>query len=110
MSSIITEPTLAHHVGETVKIRSRDYFEAHQDEDGVAEFDDGGTVLPSMLAFAGKSARITRIDPFGEYELDIDSGEYGWADSLLEGLCPACGNADDVTCEECAATEGRAKR
>lgn len=71
-------------IGDRVKIRPREFFEEARDEDGMIELEDGEVVLDEMLAFSGQVARIDKIDPFGEFSLDIDKGEYGWSAEMFE--------------------------
>lgn len=67
-------------IGDKVRVRedlscARDYFRAD------------GTCLDcskTMLKYRGEKATVVNIDKAGDYDLDIDCGEYYWTDTMLE--------------------------
>ena len=78
----LLEPPL-HYVGERVQIRGRGHFQLLADVDGIIEAGDEVFVEP-MFAYCGEWARITGLDPFGSFLLDIDKGEFGWSGAMFE--------------------------
>lgn len=68
-------------VGDIVKIRS-DLVEGkiYNMTDDPVICDE---VTPSMMKYCGMNATITNIF-FGEYEIDLDGGNWCWTDTMFE--------------------------
>jgi hypothetical protein len=77
------KPRVRHYVGERVRVKSKDFFIAQRDSDGVIEV-DGEVFVEPMFAYCGQLARINKLDHFNSFILDIDASEYGWSDGMFE--------------------------
>lgn len=44
------------------------------------------TVTGEMNEFAGTAVTISRVTPFGQYNIVEDDGKYGWVDEMFAGL------------------------
>jgi hypothetical protein len=75
-----------HKKGDVVRIRDSAWIDAHKHMHLTGAHIMCGTesFLDDMFQFAGRKAVIKGIDPFGEYELDIDDGEWSWNDLMFE--------------------------
>jgi len=78
---------MKYKVGDKVKIKSKKWYEKNKDEYGYVDC-GSNAFIPSMVAYCGMPAVITRI-PFG-YKVDIDNGIYEWTDEMFED-----GNAEE---------------
>jgi hypothetical protein len=59
---------MKHKVGDTVRIQSEEWLDAHR---------DGKIFVPEMICYAGKIANIRGIPPKGGFLLDINNGSDG---------------------------------
>ncbi|MFA5433675.1 MAG: hypothetical protein WC319_12500 [Candidatus Paceibacterota bacterium] len=78
---------MKYKVGDKVKIKSKKWYKNEKDEYGNVDC-GSNAFIPSMVAYCGMPAVITRI-PFG-YKVDIDNGIYEWTDEMFED-----GNAEE---------------
>ena len=74
-----------HKKGDRVRIRDSAWIDAHKQDCVTGEHIMCGkeSMVDDMFQFAGRTATITMINPFGEYELDIDDGEWSWTDEMF---------------------------
>lgn len=78
---------MSKHVGESVLIRSREWFEKNKEYiNDEFRVDRGESFYFSedMLKYCGKIATIKEIKFNGAYDLDIDNGLCGWCDFMFE--------------------------
>lgn len=76
---------MKYYVGDKVRIKSREWYEAKKDDRGEIEL--GIELMTEEMAeYAGREATIVRIDIRGDYELDIDKGKNSWSDWMFDDL------------------------
>ena len=73
---------MKHKVGDKVKIKSLDWYNANKAEDDEVYL-ESIVFLQLMSKYCGKVATITYIYSWG-YSLDIDRGCYHWTDEMFE--------------------------
>lgn len=73
---------MKYKVGDKVKIRSIDWYNANKTEDGEVYL-ESIVFLQLMSKYCGKVATITHAFRYGYY-LDIDRGCYHWTDKMFE--------------------------
>ena len=73
---------MKYKVGDKVKIKSLDWYEANKTKDGEVYL-KGIVFLQLMSKYCGKVATITHAFRYGYY-LDIDRGCYHWTDKMFE--------------------------
>lgn len=75
-----------HTKGDKIRIRDLTWIDARKQECATGEHILCGneSMVDDMFQFAGRTAIITGVNPFGEYELDIDDGEWSWTDFMFE--------------------------
>lgn len=89
---------MKYKVGDIVKIRSFDWYNANKTEGGEVYL-EGTVFLRLMSKYCGKVATITRAHRYG-YSLDIDRGEYTWANEMFEE------NINDMETKEIIISQG----
>ena len=72
-----------HYVGERIRVRPVEFFDGRKDRDGIVEVDDE-IFLPEMSAYCSLEGRITSLDPFGSFLINLDKGECGWSGGMFE--------------------------
>ena len=71
-------------VGDTVTIKSKEWYDQNKNEQGDIRFPDGKEpFVKGMDKFCGKTATIINICTH-EYVLDIDRGRWFWNDLMIE--------------------------
>lgn len=79
---------MKYKVGDKVRIKSRDWYDANKDEDGNI-FLNGLLFIKPMAEYLGKEAVIKGVGVLFNgriaYKLDIDGEEFGWFDEFIEG-------------------------
>lgn len=76
---------MKYKVGDTVKIKSIDWYNKNKNEIGSVE----GKVhfVPSMSVYCGKTAKITKVDSqIYIYKINIDNGWFCWTDEMFEDM------------------------
>lgn len=73
---------MKYKVGDKVKIRSLDWYNANKTEGGEVHL-ESGVFLQLMSKYCGKVATITYVYSF-VYSLDIDGGKWNWIDEMFE--------------------------
>ncbi len=77
---------MKYKVGDTVKIKSIDWYNKNKGETGIIE---GKKVnfVPSMSNYCGKTAKITKVDSqIYIYKINIDNGWFCWTDKMFEDM------------------------
>jgi len=75
---------LKHGIGDTVQIKSREWYDKNKDKNGDVRFGFGKEPFISKMAvYCGQKAWIKK-DDVGDYELDVDRGGWFWNDLMLE--------------------------
>jgi hypothetical protein len=78
---------MKHKVGETVRIQSLEWAEKqNKDGDGDMTGPDEAKhwFFTDMMAYCGKTAKVTLVFEDSYYKLDIDKGENMWEDWMLD--------------------------
>ena len=73
---------MKYKVGDKVKIKSLDWYNANKAEDGEVYL-ESNTFLQLMSKYCGKVATITYACSC-KYSLDIDGGKWNWIDEMFE--------------------------
>ena len=73
---------MKYKVGDKVKIRSLDWYNANKTEGGEVYL-ESSVLLQLMSKYCGKVATIVYAHSYG-YSLDIDGGHYNWVDEMFE--------------------------
>ena len=73
---------MKYKVGDKLKIRSLDWYNANKTEGGEVYL-ESSVLLQPMSKYCGKVATITYAHSYG-YSLDIDGGHYNWVDEMFE--------------------------
>ena len=73
---------MKYKVGDKVKIRSLDWYNANKTK-GNEVYLEGTVFLQLMSKYCGKVATIICVCRYG-YSLDIDGGHYNWVDEMFE--------------------------
>jgi hypothetical protein len=74
---------MKYEVGDTVRIRSREWIDA-QEKDKYGDIDkDGICFVPEMLCYAGRIASIMAVFSDGYFRIDIDDN-FKWADWMFD--------------------------
>ena len=73
---------MKYKVGDKVKIKSLDWYNANKADDGEVYL-GSNTFLQLMSKYCGKVATITYVYSWG-YSLDIDGGKWNWVDEMFE--------------------------
>lgn len=77
--------SLKHKVGDTVTIKSFDWYNDNKDTWGDVSLDYGNIIfVPEMSSYCGKNAKITSLTEDYFYYLDIDGGGWAWSDDMFE--------------------------
>lgn len=71
---------MKHKVGDRVRIKSKEWYEANKDESG--DIDSCG-FTEMMQHYCGKVATIVGMDNYS-YLIDLDNGSYSWCDGMFE--------------------------
>jgi hypothetical protein len=89
-----------HKVGDTVRIRSKEWIDAQEkDADGDILPDGAISFTCGMYKFAGRTAKIVMVDESDSsyYALDIDGKTYNWQDYMFD---PAYNPDDPLSAED----------
>lgn len=74
-------------VGDTVKIKSKEWIDA-QPKDSAGDIDMHGIYfVTDMFKHAGREAKITKVTMYKNvqyYEIDIDEDGYDWSPEMFE--------------------------
>lgn len=77
---------MKYKVGDKVKIKSLDWYNANKDKNGSVNTD--AIFIPEMSLHCGKIVEIIEVeilkDGSIDYYLDIDNGEYNWTDDMFD--------------------------
>lgn len=77
---------MKYKVGDTVKIKSLDWYNENKSKTGIIE---GKKVnfVPSMSNYCGKTVKITKVDSqIYIYKINIDNGWFCWTDEMFENM------------------------
>ena len=79
------QPQLKYRQGDTVIIKSKDWYEANKEKDGYIHFTETSVGFTKhMSEFCGKVTTVREVTPQDTYRLDIDDGKYYWHDEMLQ--------------------------
>ena len=74
---------MKHKVGDTVTIKSLDWYNKNKDEDGCVGEEHISIFICDMSEYCGMKAKITAVlDDY--YVIDIDNGKWCWCDYMFE--------------------------
>lgn len=73
---------MKYKVGDKVKIKSLDWYNANKTEGGEVHL-ESGVFVQLMSKYCGNFATITYVYSYG-YSLDIDGGKWIWIDEMFE--------------------------
>lgn len=73
---------MKYKIGDKVKIRSLEWYNANKDENGLVSKDSEPFVF-GMIKYCGKEAIIEGIE-YDDYLLDIDNNNWFWEDYMFE--------------------------
>ena len=71
-------------IGDRVRVKSLDWYEANKNEDGSVDCGID-SLVDDMAKYLGKVAVIIAVDN-DRYKIDIDNQEWGWTDEMLGGF------------------------
>lgn len=74
-------------VGDTVRVKSSDWYHANKDEYGNISFKKGATFIASMAQYCNKITTIKKIDHDGDYILE-DCNIYCFSPEAIEKVIP----------------------
>lgn len=70
-------------VGDQVIIKSIEWYNENKNAVQEVVSKDRNTFVSDMLTYCGKNATIVNVTNYGDYQLDIDEGFWGWSDFML---------------------------
>jgi hypothetical protein len=85
---------MKYKVGDKVRVKSEKWWMDNAVMDDAATFMYGEpfpyikcgkeSFLEDMVPYTGAVATIEGVSPFGEYEINLDEGEWSWTDEMFE--------------------------
>lgn len=88
---------MKYKVGDKVRIKSLDWYEANKDNDGdISLIDSQYNFIREMANFCGMVVTVVNTcGASGYYDIEEDGGRYYWTDEMIECLVePASDNQD----------------